>query len=58
MRMFWDRSSKQRRDEHAAAEAVEPTFYSLQDAPGDRWAARLEQIDRYLGATKAPEAKP
>jgi penicillin-binding protein 1A len=58
MRMFWDRSNKQRRDEHAAAEAVEPTFYSLQDAPGDRWAARLEQIDRYLGATKAPEAKP
>jgi penicillin-binding protein 1A len=38
------------------AEAGEPTFYSLQDAPGDPWAERLAQIDRYLDATKPKEA--
>jgi penicillin-binding protein 1A len=35
-----------------ANEAADPTFYSLQDAPGDRWTARLGQIDDYLDATK------
>jgi penicillin-binding protein 1A len=41
-----------------AAEAGEPTFYSLQDAPGDPWADRLAQIDRYLDATKPKEPVP
>jgi penicillin-binding protein 1A len=58
MRMFWDRSARRKDGARPSGEAVEPTFYSLQDAPGDRWAARLEQIDRYLGATKPPEAEP
>jgi hypothetical protein len=55
MRMFWDRSGKPKADAPSPGETAEPTFYSLQDAPGDRWAARLEQIDRYLGATKPAE---
>ena len=57
MRMFWNRFGRQKVDARPAGDAAEPTFYSLQDAPGDRWAARLEQIDRYLGATRPPEAK-
>ncbi len=56
--MFWDRFGKQKVDARPSGEAAEPTFYSLQDVPGDRWAARLEQIDRYLGATKPPESAP
>ena len=49
MRMFGDRAGKQRSDRRLDEEGADPTFYSLQDAPGDRWAARLDQIDRYLG---------
>ncbi|MGZ3247676.1 MAG: transglycosylase domain-containing protein [Croceibacterium sp.] len=55
--MFWDRSGKQKGEVPPADDSAEPTYYSLQDAPGDRWAARLEQIDRYLGATKPGEPK-
>ena len=55
--MFWDRFGKRKGDSRASGDAAEPTFYSLQDAPGDRWAARLEQIDRYLGATEPAKAK-
>ena len=56
--MFWDRSGKQKGQAPPASDGAEPTYYALQDAPGDRWASRLEQIDRYLGATKAAEAPP
>lgn len=52
--MVWG-FGKQNGNAARADGAADPTFYSLQDAPGDRWAARLEQIDRYLGATKPPE---
>ena len=27
-------------------------YYSLQESPGDPWAARLEEIDRYLDAER------
>src|SRR5690554_438401 len=30
----------------------DPGYYSLQDSPGDPWAARLEEIDRYLEAER------
>jgi penicillin-binding protein 1A len=55
MRMFGDRLSKQNgaRDEDA-----DPTFYSLEDAPGDPWAARIDEIDRYLDATAPAAAEP
>lgn len=54
--MFRDRSDKQKGDVRASDNHGESTFYSLRDAPGDRWAARLEQIDSYLGKTTPPEA--
>jgi penicillin-binding protein 1A len=53
--MVWG-LGKQSAGSAGAAEAGEPTFYSLQDAPGDPWADRLAQIDRYLDATTAKEA--
>ena len=56
--MFWDRSGKQKGDARTPAGANEPTYYSLQDAPGDRWAARLDEIDRYLGVARPAESKP
>ena len=59
MRMFRGRLDKRdegRTSEHDAAH--EPGFYSLQDAPGDPWSARLDQIDRYLDATRPPEPAP
>jgi len=58
MRMFRDRLERQNGKRPSADEADgDPGFYSLQDSPGDPWSARLEQIDRYLDATKpaAPE---
>jgi penicillin-binding protein 1A len=57
MRMLWG-FGKQNGDRAASGEAGDPTFYALQDAPGDPWGARLEQIDRYLEATKPPEPQP
>jgi penicillin-binding protein 1A len=56
--MFGDRAGKQRSDRRLDEEGADPTFYSLQDAPGDRWAARLDQIDRYLGIDKPAAPGP
>ena len=55
--MVWG-FGKQNGNAARADEATDATFYALQDAPGDPWAARLEQIDRYLDRTKPPESKP
>jgi penicillin-binding protein 1A len=55
MWMFRDRSARRKDGARASGEAAEPTFYSLQDAPGDRWAARLAQIDHFLGADEPGE---
>ena len=54
--MLWGRSGKQN-GSHGSDEAGEPTFYSLQDAPGDPWAARLAQIDRFLGVDEPGELR-
>ena len=63
MRMFGDRLGKQNGDraeagDRGAADSRDPGFYSLQDAPGDPWAERLDKIDRYLDATKPPDPAP
>ncbi len=60
MRIFRDRTGRANGSRMAADDAGrDPGFYSLQDPPGDRWAARLEQIDRYLDAAGPPgEPKP
>ena len=49
--MVWDRSGKPI-DRRNAGETPEAGYYSLQDAPGDPWSARLDEIDRYLEASK------
>jgi penicillin-binding protein 1A len=59
MRMFRGRLDKQNGGRAGADDADRGSgFYSLQNAPGDPWAARLDQIDRYLDATKPPEPAP
>ena len=59
MRMFRERLDRNGGRAPADDAEDDPGFYSLQDAPGDPWAARLEQIDRYLEATKpAQGGKP
>jgi penicillin-binding protein 1A len=59
MRMFRERLDKHGGSRASTDEADrESGFYPLEDAPGDRWAARLDQIDRYLDATRPPEPEP
>ena len=56
MRMFGERLKKQDGARTGDDDVDEGAgFYSLQDSPGDPWATRLDEIDRYLDATAAPQ---
>src|SRR5690242_5016677 len=55
--MLWG-FGKQNGNRAADSDGGDPAAPSPQGVPNDRWSARLDQIDRYLDATRQKESTP